>query len=34
MDAFSEQYYEMGEENFHLFCNYITEMNAFPISLN
>ena len=34
MDAYSEQFYEMGEENFQLFCSYITRMNALPISLN
>ena len=33
-DDFSMQYYDMGEENFNLFIDYINEKNALPISLN
>ena len=34
MDNFTEQFFEMGEESFRLFCNFMTEKNALPISLN
>ena len=34
MDDFTEQFFEMGEESFKLFCNYMNEKNALPISLN
>ena len=33
-DDFSLQYYDMGEENFNLFIEFINKKNALPISLN
>ena len=33
-DDFTMQYYEMGEESFELFIEFIKKKNALPISLN
>ena len=33
-DEFTEQYFEMGEENFMFFAEFVNKQNALPISLN
>ena len=33
-DEFTMQYFEMGDENFNLFADFINKKNALPISLN
>ena len=33
-DEFSEQYFDMGEENFQRFAQFVNKQNALPISLS